>query len=658
MADDPTKTEKPSKLPAIAAGLGAAGVAAPLLYNAIRRPTYSTHAGLRAIQKASKGRFARTIHDKPKSRAGQWLQKKLYDADELKHISEKQPKKPMKFEGAVHHFDPEWGPKYLKGTVNPGTSPASQGLSNRIAEDKWREYLFFEKHAPGSMARTQSMQQVMRQMGVKRVPKDPKKQRQLMDELQGRLGKSYGTEAGKEAPGGYLLKEIGGAQSAGVFPQEKHNFGSLLSKSKQKKIQSKLDKLDKQLDKDEITSAQWEKAFKELRGQEGFAGRVLEQTIKNPRNVVVQQKVPIAETTGLRRLVSKALGQPASKEIRVHVIGGKAVPELATARFDPTMGLFERKLPREASEYAQSIVDKLPKNVRQTEFGMDIAPLQGGGFKLIEANPGGQSGLLHPEKGPLAPFRLRKAMTGQWSPTVAGAGAGAGALAAGGAAYGGTRAVQGALAPPTEQKVAAAPNGQFKGVPMSPHTVKKVVNFQGVEIRIDRPKGFIMWGRDDKGETWSRKYKYDYGFIPKTLGGDGDGLDVFIGPIKDAKEAYWAVQRKHDGTFDEYKVFMGFPNRDAAIGAYKEHIPGKLLTSMVTMKVEMMRAMLGMEPAHSLDKTANLKEKYEGWKKDRRRQKLVNDFKQLSKRFGREGMKHELASAFKELADEGLEAFE
>jgi len=143
--------------------------------------------------------------------------------------------------------------------------------------------------------------------------------------------------------------------------------------------------------------------------------------------------------------------------------------------------------------------------------------------------------------------------------------------------------------------------------------VKARILFQGVPICLDRPKGFKMEGVDASGNPWERTYKYDYGYIPQTLGGDDDGLDVFIGPDKNAEHAYWAVQKKDDGSFDEYKVFLGFPNREAATGAYKEHIPSKLLASLTTMRVDMMRSMLGINPkglakmASMLDELENAK---------------------------------------------------
>jgi inorganic pyrophosphatase len=142
-------------------------------------------------------------------------------------------------------------------------------------------------------------------------------------------------------------------------------------------------------------------------------------------------------------------------------------------------------------------------------------------------------------------------------------------------------------------KTAGKGSGFYKGQPASPDTVKFKTEFRGIPINVDRPRGFIMKGTDSKGNEWARRYRYHYGFIPKTLGGDGDGLDVFIGPLKSATYAYWVVQRKDDGSFDEYKVFLGFPDRDAATAAYRQHIPKKFFKGIITMKVEMMKAMLG-----------------------------------------------------------------
>jgi hypothetical protein len=149
----------------------------------------------------------------------------------------------------------------------------------------------------------------------------------------------------------------------------------------------------------------------------------------------------------------------------------------------------------------------------------------------------------------------------------------------------------------------AETRGIYQGEPAGTDTVKFKREFQGIPVQIERPRGFIMLGTDAAGKHWSRRYKYDYGHIPRTLGGDGDGLDVFLGPKPKAQHAFWAIQRKPDGSFDEYKVFLGFDNRDEATAVYRAHIPKKLFAGMMTMRIDMMKAMLGKNPEHQL-KTA------------------------------------------------------
>lgn len=114
----------------------------------------------------------------------------------------------------------------------------------------------------------------------------------------------------------------------------------------------------------------------------------------------------------------------------------------------------------------------------------------------------------------------------------------------------------------------------------------------------------MQTGKDSEGKPWKRTYQYDYGFIPKTNGGDDEGLDVYLGPNKDAKDAFWVTQIKPDGSFDEYKVFLGFDHEEDAIKAYKQHAPAKLLHSVTAMTIEMMKAMLGKSPEKEVEKKA------------------------------------------------------
>lgn len=128
----------------------------------------------------------------------------------------------------------------------------------------------------------------------------------------------------------------------------------------------------------------------------------------------------------------------------------------------------------------------------------------------------------------------------------------------------------------------------------------KTRNFQGLTVRIDRPKGFVQEGHDSDGKPWKRVYKTDYGFLPKTDGGDGDGLDVFLGPKEDASVSYWVFQKKDDGSFDEFKVFFGFSSPKEAKKMYQEHIPSKLFGGMSAIPMSMVKGLLGKQPLEKL----------------------------------------------------------
>lgn len=125
----------------------------------------------------------------------------------------------------------------------------------------------------------------------------------------------------------------------------------------------------------------------------------------------------------------------------------------------------------------------------------------------------------------------------------------------------------------------------------------KVRHFAGLPIVVDRPKGFEQIKTDAKGrEVWRRTYKVDYGYIPSTLGGDQEELDVFLGPDEQAPTAHWIVQTDKNGDFDEYKVILGAEDQDAARAIYLDHVPEQYLGRMFETPVAVLHALLGLEP--------------------------------------------------------------
>lgn len=126
--------------------------------------------------------------------------------------------------------------------------------------------------------------------------------------------------------------------------------------------------------------------------------------------------------------------------------------------------------------------------------------------------------------------------------------------------------------------------------------VVKHIDFQGLEISIDRPKGFVQTGTNSAGEDWERTYLYDYGFIKDTEGGDGEDLDVFIGPELTSPTVYIVTQNHADGSFDEYKAFVGFSSVEEVLDAYEAHIPVEFFEDIASLPVGAIKGMLGLDP--------------------------------------------------------------
>ena len=96
------------------------------------------------------------------------------------------------------------------------------------------------------------------------------------------------------------------------------------------------------------------------------------------------------------------------------------------------------------------------------------------------------------------------------------------------------------------------------------------ISVKGMTISIENPKGSKRY-YGEKDADGNRKYnvmKNHYGYFTKSLGKDGDAVDVFIGPNVDNFERVYCVDQKMKGEFDETKVMLGFNSKEEAKGAY------------------------------------------------------------------------------------------
>ncbi|WP_052508941.1 LPD38 domain-containing protein [Aeromonas hydrophila] len=95
------------------------------------------------------------------------------------------------------------------------------------------------------------------------------------------------------------------------------------------------------------------------------------------------------------------------------------------------------------------------------------------------------------------------------------------------------------------------------------------LSLQGLDIALENPKGSTRSGTDQDGKAWQSTMAHDYGYIKRTLGADGDHVDVFIGDRPDSEMVYVVDQvDPKSGKFDEHKVMMGFADEQAARDGY------------------------------------------------------------------------------------------
>lgn len=93
------------------------------------------------------------------------------------------------------------------------------------------------------------------------------------------------------------------------------------------------------------------------------------------------------------------------------------------------------------------------------------------------------------------------------------------------------------------------------------------ISIRGLQISIENPKGSYRKGTNKNGKEWKTLMHNDYGYFTKTVGKDGDAIDVFLGPNLDSEKVF-PVDQFINGEFDETKVMLGFNTKEQAKAAY------------------------------------------------------------------------------------------
>jgi phage-related protein (TIGR01555 family) len=84
------------------------------------------------------------------------------------------------------------------------------------------------------------------------------------------------------------------------------------------------------------------------------------------------------------------------------------------------------------------------------------------------------------------------------------------------------------------------------------------LSLHGLSLAIENPKGSLRTGVNHDGTPWTSILPAAYGHIKKTVGADGDEVDVYIGPVPES-ELVFIVDQKNEitGEFDEHKCIFG-----------------------------------------------------------------------------------------------------
>jgi len=115
---------------------------------------------------------------------------------------------------------------------------------------------------------------------------------------------------------------------------------------------------------------------------------------------------------------------------------------------------------------------------------------------------------------------------------------------------------------------------------------KGKTNLHGLTISIENAKG------TRRKPDWPELSAH-YGYLNRTEGGDGEHIDVFIGPNPDSELVFVIDQVKESGRFDEHKIVMGTTSRQEALDLYLANYPAGWKVGPVTaMTIDQFKAWL------------------------------------------------------------------
>lgn len=98
------------------------------------------------------------------------------------------------------------------------------------------------------------------------------------------------------------------------------------------------------------------------------------------------------------------------------------------------------------------------------------------------------------------------------------------------------------------------------------------VRLHGLDVAIEYPAGSTRRGKDKSGNEWQVEMTAHYGAIRRTVGADGEQVDVYIGNNPASEKVFVVDQVNADSRkFDEHKAILGANSLDEAQSLYDAH---------------------------------------------------------------------------------------
>lgn len=205
----------------------------------------------------------------------------------------------------------------------------------------------------------------------------------------------------KKLPKGWIIKPSGEAQTAGTLPTSKDDLKSIFKQFIKIKRTQKVPGTG-------FTPEQIMKLKREH--FDNYAERIsanpeyqtfghLMGALKTPEEYSVQPLIKMKKLSPLERGYHSVFGEGAepTRELRIHTVGGRvmpgSMPRFSSLRDIPSILGIRSPEVAGAEKHIQKFLRQAPKKYQKGIYGFDIAVTPGGGYKIIESNPG-YSGIL------------------------------------------------------------------------------------------------------------------------------------------------------------------------------------------------------------------------------------------------------------------------